>query len=470
MLRTKPSLKKEHSAAPRLLLDDQALRRTLFQPMSGLVEVFLAFVFSPKVLAVESVFSGLADYKVERVGTGAAAIEQLIRDVFEKKLHSPPAIPAKAWDRWVLLSLNGRLHSVGDQQETSTLRPSRLADIHPNLENWVGPGAVELCTDYAQSLKVNDDLGCPLYVTGEALCDLGANPFAVEEDSLWMLDGSKRMLAHALNHTEDIVVKVIMPETQYQRLLSEEDRASVRRQIEDLAWFSNYQAIPQVGLKGQRTSTRYQQMETTAFRGKRILDFGCNTGESCLRAAQIGASEVIGLDVMPDTLAAARATHDLFPLPNLHYHQINFNDHDFADQIDQMVPGQVDYSFFFSVYRTQELRDRDSLFLYVLNKSKLGVYFEGHGDPRIDSLDFYIRLFDRHGVSGVFLGYSENDRRPLFFIDRSNSAHPSLSTHLDASSSVSIPSTGDATARSHTHLLAMERTLASVAHSVQELS
>ncbi len=433
------------STGPSLVLDGPAMQSQFFQPANGAVDVFLAPVFSPEVLAVESAISGLADYHVSGYGTGMGSVERVIEELFAEKLQSRFDPSIKAWNSWVMLTLNARFYSTIHEKEAADLGPSGLTDIHPELESIVGPQALEQVHTYTEMLRNQQDLGTPLYITGDALCDMGANPFIIGRSSLWMLDGAKRIMAQVLNHTRDIRVRLIMTESQYQRLLPEERRSSLVSQIADLAWFQNYQSIPLVGLAGQRTSSRYQLIDTKEMRGKRVLDFGCNTGEACLRAAQVGASEAIGLDVMPDTLSAAMAIHDLCPFPNLRFHQINFNDPNFAAQVDQVAPGQVDYSFFFSVYRTLELTQRDALFQYVLDKSRLGVYFEGHGDSHLDRLEFYADLFKRFRVRGQFLGYTENGNRPLFFIDRTSSADPRIEIPSRAPAVSTSPRFGHAT-------------------------
>jgi len=96
---------------------------------------------------------------------------------------------------------------------------------------------------------------------------------------------------------------------------------------------------------------------------------------------------------------------------------VDFNDPQFERKIDQMIPVPCDYAFFFSVYRTKELTQRDKLFRYILQKTTKGVFFEGHAHPKIDTIEYYEWLFDSLNVPSTFLGYSEQQIRPLFYID-----------------------------------------------------
>ena len=121
---------------------------------------------------------------------------------------------------------------------------------------------------------------------------------------------------------------------------------------------------------------------------------------------------------MPDTIEVARSIKDSIGLSNLKYLQVDFNSQDFDTQIDNVFPDEADYTFFFSVYRTKELTQRDRLFDYILKKTKIACYFEGHADPEIDTDEYYQNLFERFGVTGSFLGFSEDGLRPLYCLKK----------------------------------------------------
>lgn len=60
-----------------------------------------------------------------------------------------------------------------------------------------------------------------------------------------------------------------------------------------------YQGVPRLGIPGQRDhDLRVKQMklDTVGFKGKGVLDLGCNVGRWCQEAADRGASRVVGVD------------------------------------------------------------------------------------------------------------------------------------------------------------------------------
>ena len=97
---------------------------------------------------------------------------------------------------------------------------------------------------------------------------------------------------------------------------------------------------------------------------------------------------------MQDTIAVANEIKNIAGCDNLHYLQVDFNDPHFDQKIDEAIPMPCDYAFFFSVYRTKELTQRDELFRYILQKTTKGVFFEGHAHPKIDTIEYYEWLFD----------------------------------------------------------------------------
>jgi SAM-dependent methyltransferase len=252
-------------------------------------------------------------------------------------------------------------------------------------------------------------------VTGAFLAQFGGQ--ALDGD-LYMLDGARRISAHALAGVGMLTTLVVMPPEHYATLLPSEEVASLQQRVDSVPWFGGYQSIPLLGIRGNRTSRRFEHMDLGLLRGARVMDFGCNVGQASLAAAVAGAVEVIGVDGVQESCACAAEAARLSGFDSVHFCHVNFNAPDFADQIDAMVPGGVDYSFFFSVYRTKELTQRDRLFEYILEKTRKSVFFEGHSDPRIDSQQYYHWLFESFGLRWEFLGHGEGDSRPLFVLSR----------------------------------------------------
>jgi len=193
----------------------------------------------------------------------------------------------------------------------------------------------------------------------------------------------------------------------------------IKRKIRRLSWFPSYQSFSELDIKGRRNDyKRYRFLDFSICRDKIVCDYGCNIGQTCVLAARANAKRVIGFDSQADSIEVANEIKDLFRLTNLEYHVINFNDDDYRGRILNIFNSQrPDISFFLSVYRTKELKDRDGLFRFILDNTGEVVFFEGHSVREIDTVDFYMDLFKRFDVNAIFLGYSQRNTRPFFRID-----------------------------------------------------
>jgi SAM-dependent methyltransferase len=192
----------------------------------------------------------------------------------------------------------------------------------------------------------------------------------------------------------------------------------LRREIRRLKWFPSYQDFPELGIKGRRNDAgRYGCLDFSLCAGKVVADYGCNLGQAAVKAAKAGAAMVIGMDSQKDTIAVARKIRDLISLKNLEYHVVDFNEPVFESSIKGIFGGEVPHiSFFLSVYRTKELRDRDGLLRFIADNTREMIFFEGHSDRRIDTIEYYEGVFAKFGFKAEFLGYGQGDTRPFFVI------------------------------------------------------
>jgi len=63
-------------------------------------------------------------------------------------------------------------------------------------------------------------------------------------------------------------------------------------------------------------------------------------------------------------------------------------------QVLDILP-EWDYSMFLSVYRTKELVDRVGLVQDIWNNTGIGMIFEGHSHPQVDTDAYYRELFEK---------------------------------------------------------------------------
>jgi len=192
----------------------------------------------------------------------------------------------------------------------------------------------------------------------------------------------------------------------------------LKRKIKKIKWFPSYQSFSELNIRGRRNDReRYKFLDFSICRNKIVADYGCNIGQTIVKAAKAGAYRAIGFDSQIDSIEVAKEIKEILNLNNVDFYVVDFNDMDYEKQIKNAFRGKIpDISFFLSVYRTKELRDRDALFQFILDNTKEIVFFEGHSVKEIDTVDFYMNLFNRFNIRGEFLGFSQGDTRPFFKI------------------------------------------------------
>ncbi len=395
-------------------LYDHAYLRSYFQPPTGNTETYIQILPTAVLGHSLSVHQFLKDYSISGFGTGTAAVEKILSIVFERQFPQANARSCDMWDRVVPLTVDCELvHGISGLSFRS-LQPQNLEGIDLNFAQQEGESRTKEILVYLKKLKNGESLGLPLYISGAILQYLGA---PAESGAMYMLDGARRLSASALHHQERIPVTLLVFEEEFSKLLQDPVKSGIQHHIENLAWFQNYQPFPFLGVTGQRSLQRFTLMDTNVLKDSVIIDFGCNLGQASLKAIQCGAKEVWGIEGMSDTIEVANEIKNIASCENLHYLHVDFNDSQFDQKIDRVITQPCDYAFFFSVYRTKELLQRDRLFRYILQKVSKGVFFEGHAHPKIDTIEYYEWLFESFNVPYTFLGFSEQQIRPLFFLD-----------------------------------------------------
>lgn len=387
------------------------------QPPAGTTERFIDVKPVGTFGTPRSCYQSLNSYEIHGFGRGLDAVRKIIAHIFANKLATSLMWNDSIWERCLVVNLACELRDANRKETFDVLKPKSIMDIHPEFAVLEGSARVSDIENYARSLAAGSAPPPTLYVSGAVLNMLGG---AVGNSDLFMIDGARRLVAQALNHRRQTTISVIVTENEFPRFLDQGEIQELHRSISALSWFKNYQSIPLVGIQGERSLTRFSLMDMSLLRDSRVIDFGCNIGQASLKAVMAGAREVFGIEGMPDTYGITSRIGALSGFSNIHFLNVDFNATDFREQIDARIPGQVDYSFFFSVYRTKELIQRDVLFQYIIDKTSKGIFFEGHADPKIDSLEYYNWLFESFGLTCHYLGNSEGDLRPLFFLDMSH--------------------------------------------------
>jgi len=389
-----------------------------FQPAAGNTEKYIDVQPVRICGSPISAHRALQDYPLRDFGKGAQAALLLMEHVIKNKFGRVHQNKSDFWPQTVVLPVCCRLTRKPDNQPFSQLKAETLEMIDARF----AAGEEYRRTDiekYARLLKQGTNLGRPLYVSGTLLNYLMGRALA-EAKGIYMLDGARRISAAALAHRDENEILLILHESEFPAVLPEKQIRHLKQKMNGLTWFKNYHSIPLLGLQGERTLRRFSLMDMNLLKNQTVLDFGCNIGQATLKAVQAGAKQVLGIEGMADTFALAQDIRKLSGFDNLHYIQVDFNDADFDGQIDRVFPQQADYSFFFSVFRTKELIQRERLFRYIIGKTRKGIFFEGHASAKIDTPEYYSWLFESFKVRYKFLGYSEGELRPLFYLPLQN--------------------------------------------------
>ena len=84
-------------------------------------------------------------------------------------------------------------------------------------------------------------------------------------------------------------------------------REQMSEWIESQSWYQTIELHDGLVTPGRfDTRRRLVQLSTIDFTNKRVLDVGCNSGQYCLFAKKMGASEVVGIDIDEQRLTQAR--------------------------------------------------------------------------------------------------------------------------------------------------------------------
>ncbi|GAB6113471.1 glycosyltransferase [Desulfomicrobium salsuginis] len=362
----------------------------------------------------ESCYSALNNYEIRDIGIGFNAIAKIINHIFQTKLKKNILWNDSIFQKCVVVEAKSKIIDIKSNKTYSKLKPKSLHDINRYFESKEHTTRSSDINKYKKLIINNNILPPPLFISGETLNNLGAN---INPYSIYMIDGARRICAHAITHHEFINIKLIVTEKEFSNFVEEKETILIKNKIDSIPWFPNYQSIPLIGLKGDRSTKRFELFDNSILMNQTIFDFGCNTGQACITAALAGAKEVWGIEGIFETYNVAKQIAKITKISNLNYLNIDFNDFNFESEIDKYTPEFCDYSFFFSVYRTKELTNRDKLFKYIINKTSKGIFFEGHAHKKIDTIEYYDWLFSSFSLKYNFLGFSEKDTRPLFFID-----------------------------------------------------
>nr|UZT28777.1 hypothetical protein [Nucleocytoviricota sp.]UZT29053.1 hypothetical protein [Nucleocytoviricota sp.] len=136
-------------------------------------------------------------------------------------------------------------------------------------------------------------------------------------------------------------------------------------------WFNNYQSID--NKNGQRDlNYRKQFFNNKDFENKTVLDIGCNMGQMCKYAFQLGANNIIGVDYDQSVIKKANSL-----LTEEEKNKITYLVDDVDNSAFYTNLNKVDTILLLSVIETLELQNRFGMLSKLYSLCNV-MYFEGH--------------------------------------------------------------------------------------------
>ncbi len=135
----------------------------------------------------------IQNYKISNFFTGSFFIKRLINKVFKYKLQE-----SMAWNNnfWNFVEIANYKTSINISEKIKD-----VTEFETELNKKFSSKRIKNIYKIKKMLNQNIVFDFPLFITGECLNLLGAS---TPNNSLYMLDGSRRCLAYVLNEQNDI--------------------------------------------------------------------------------------------------------------------------------------------------------------------------------------------------------------------------------------------------------------------------
>jgi len=242
------------------------------------------------------------------------------------------------------------------------------------------------------------------------------NGAEIDADNLLFLDGSNRTMSYLEAGKTAIDCYVLIHRDSLNNFISKEDTQILTDLNSKASWFPKYHEIREVGLKGQRKQReRFREVYNfDELADSTVVDFGCNIGQSCFEAAFRGAKYIYGFEYQIEALNVAQKINQILGF-DIQFRQFDFNRESYKNNIIEVV-NEWDYAMYLAIYRTKELSDPENNFKFIIEHTKKAIFFEGHANPKIDTIEFYSNIFSKFGIKHFdYLGHSDN--RPAFRLE-----------------------------------------------------
>ena len=136
----------------------------------------------------------LKKYKISNFWSGKIFIKRLINKIFKYKLNQQMTWDSKFWKEINIQMVSSKLNIKNKKS---------INDLIMGLSSKRKKDVMK----YQLMMKENIDLGFPLFITGKCLKIIGG--IELDEKKIYMLDGSRRLIASLLNESKKNMILLI---------------------------------------------------------------------------------------------------------------------------------------------------------------------------------------------------------------------------------------------------------------------
>ena len=158
---------------------------TFHKTVVGVKGYFLSIKFAKFIKSIDPNYF-LKNYKISNIWWGKWIIKRLISKIFRKRIYTKMNWGNSFWNKIDVFLIETEIEkkTYSDNHIETKIKAETKVNRFNDIKK------------YQSLFKTGEELPPPLYISGRCLNYLGAN---VNEEILYILDGSRRLTAHILN-------------------------------------------------------------------------------------------------------------------------------------------------------------------------------------------------------------------------------------------------------------------------------
>ena len=152
-----------------------------------------------EIISTVAITEFLSHYKFSKLKSGKFFLRRLIKRVFNNKSDSIFVWDNSFWENNVIYKVASKVQYHND---------IRVLSIEQKLAASQNDRRMRDILQYKKIISENIELGFPIYIQGSSLNVLGGD---FPNNSLYQIDGSRRLMAYILNEKQKLDIWLISP-------------------------------------------------------------------------------------------------------------------------------------------------------------------------------------------------------------------------------------------------------------------